>query len=126
MYLLYAYWNFETWKETVKCNFFDKNDLNTEPLKQLAKMDMEDKMQVGIRPEHLRLCSKEKALLQAKIDVVEDLGEYKLLYFMTDHGKEFTVKASHIKQVEENTPYFFTTDSQYLHYFDKETGQALW
>ncbi len=109
-----------------KMNFFEASDLDTKKLSKLDKTHAKrDDISIGIRPEHLRLCDKKDALLNAKIDVVEDLGEYKLLHFITDTGAEFVAKIHDFPAKNPKDSYSFTTDAPYLHYFNKADGTRL-
>ena len=109
-----------------KMNFFDAGDLDAKKLSKLDKTHINrDNMLIGIRPEHLRLCEKKDALLTAKIDVVEDLGEYKLLHFITDAGVEFVAKIHDFPVKSRKDSHCFTTDADYLHYFNKDDGVRL-
>ena len=82
-------------------------------------------MVVGIRPEHLKICTKAQSLLTAKIDVIEDLGEYGLLHLITDGGCEFSVKIPDMAHENINDLMYFTADKKYLHFFDKQTEQRI-
>ncbi len=108
-----------------KMNFFGSNDLNEAKLKTLASKNVNADMVLGIRPEHLKICPKANALLSAKIDVIEDLGEYGLLHLITDSGCEFSVKIPDMAHQNIDDAMNFTVDKKYLHFFDKQSEQRI-
>ncbi len=108
-----------------KMNFLTNADVNDAKLKTLAGKDIGADILVGIRPEHLKICTKAQSLLTAKIDVIEDLGEYGLLHLITDSGAEFSVKIPDMAHENINDLMSFTVDKKYLHFFDKQTEQRI-
>jgi len=66
-----------------KMNFFPTADLSNGKPGQT----------IGIRPEHLELCAPDDALVTGRLELVEKLGEYALVYLTTVGGTEFTAKS---------------------------------
>ena len=51
---------------------------------------------MGIRPEHLVRARGENAVVQGKLELVEQLGEYALVHLITSKGADFIVKMEHL------------------------------
>ena len=101
-----------------KMNFFRNSDIDGE-----ARMRFGHDMTLGVRPEHLRACARESALVSGTLELIEQFGEYALAHLVTDEGTEFTVKLDlppfdHVgKRMSFNTP------ARTMHTFDTKTGE---
>lgn len=79
---------------------------------------------IGIRPEHLSICSKEQALIAGRLELIEHLGDHVLAYFPDDNGA-FVVKLNHPGTHKYGDIIHFHADLDNLHYFDGLTGNRL-
>lgn len=100
-----------------KMNFFDASEVAQDEKGSRP-------VTVGIRPEHLTGCAKDKAMLTGNIELVEQLGEYALIHLTTDKGTEFTAK-SEKPPVKGTKQMHFTAKSGLIHRFDAESGVRL-
>ena len=75
-------------------NFFNVSDL-TEVGKAMLKPSADV---FGVRPEHLSVVDASDAIISARPDFVENLGEYALIYCKTDAGTEFIVKSTELQK----------------------------
>jgi alpha-glucoside transport system ATP-binding protein len=80
---------------------------------------------MGVRPEHLRLCEKEAALISGKLEVVEELGEYALIHFVTDDGRALVGKLEKRPQHKPGDTLYLSSDSAFVHLFDRASGLRL-
>ena len=80
---------------------------------------------VGMRPEHMQVTNQQDALITAKIELVEKLGEYALAYLTSEKGVAITAKLDKPpgENLEENL--YLTCDLSLLHIFDTESGKRL-
>ncbi len=76
----------------------------------------------GIRPEHLRECIPSEAIVQGKLELVEQLGEYALVHLLSPQGVEFIAKMEHPPKVAKGETIGFTADPKLVHKFDKQSG----
>ncbi|OUS36637.1 ABC transporter ATP-binding protein [Rhodobacterales bacterium 56_14_T64] len=104
-----------------KMNFFKPKDLAAGAQAQLSDQ-LTDEQFIGIRPEHLRNCELDKAVVCGKIELVEQLGEYALVHLTGDQGAEFIVKMEHAPAVGKGTMIGFDSKAELVHYFDTESG----
>lgn len=107
-----------------KMNFFDLKDLASNAQRQLPRA-VDDAQSIGIRPEHLRTCDLDQAVVCGRIELVEQLGEYVLVHLTGDQGTEFIVKMEHAPTVEKGSVLGFDAKPTVVHYFDKASGQRL-
>jgi multiple sugar transport system ATP-binding protein/alpha-glucoside transport system ATP-binding protein len=84
-----------------------------------------DAVDIGIRPEHLKQCTKEKALLSGKLDVLEQLGDHVLAHMVTEQGEEFIAKFETIGNVKHGEMLHFEAMASNIHFFDQKTGSRL-
>ncbi|MEL6947520.1 MAG: sn-glycerol-3-phosphate ABC transporter ATP-binding protein UgpC [Pseudomonadota bacterium] len=91
-------------------NFFE--DVPSEP----------DDVTIGLRPEHLRLCAKEDAIVGGKLELTEHLGEHVLVHLQQDDGKEFIAKTEQLPHAKRGEMLYFNTDAARVHRFNKATG----
>ncbi|MCU0831709.1 MAG: sn-glycerol-3-phosphate ABC transporter ATP-binding protein UgpC [Rhizobiaceae bacterium] len=80
---------------------------------------------LGVRPEDLRPADGKGALLTAKLDIVEKLGEVTLAYFANGEGEPLIAKMPGDVSLERGTEASFTADSAKLHLFTKDGGKAI-
>ncbi len=104
-----------------KMNFFDASDLLDTASKALGR-DVTAKLQVGLRPEHLEPTDGADALLQGKLELVENLGEYALVHLVTASGVEFIAKTEKPPQQAKGETINFGIKPELAHFFDKDTG----
>lgn len=76
----------------------------------------------GIRPEHLRECKPSEAIVQGKLELVEQLGEYALVHLLSPAGVEFIAKMEHPPTVAKGDTIPFNVDPKLIHKFDKSSG----
>ena len=105
---------------------------------------------IGIRPEHLYLGRNgQAAALDADVDLIEALGSDALVHFTIDassvhtegasaaeeigpSGSELAVSGEGVARVEPSLApavgdrVHFTLDAERLHFFDAESGEAIW
>ena len=104
-----------------KMNFFAAADLAPNAAKALGQ-SVTDTQQVGLRPEHLVETTDAKAVVQGKLDLVENLGEYALVHMITDTGVEFIAKTEKPPAVELGGILSFGIKPELAHYFDAKSG----
>ncbi len=104
-----------------KMNFFKQTDLVTAANKRLIK-PMSEKLKIGIRPENFIKCGTEAAIIQGRLDLVENLGEYALVHLVTETGVEFIAKMDSTPSVAKGAIMYFNFNANLAHYFDIKTG----
>lgn len=104
-----------------KMNFFKQTDLVTAANKRLMK-PMSEKLKIGIRPENFIKCGTEAAIIQGRLDLVENLGEYALVHLVTETGVEFIAKMDSTPSVAKGAIMYFNFNANLAHYFDIKTG----
>ena len=77
---------------------------------------------VGLRPEHLVPASGDNAVVEGRLDLVENLGEYALVHMVTASGVEFIAKTEKPPQAESGDTIAFTVKPELAHFFDISTG----
>jgi len=105
-----------------KMNFFSADALATgitNVAKGAAKTDI-----VGIRPEHLTVTTKGSAILSARLDLMENLGEIILAHLVASDGTEFIAKLDPETKVKVGDTVHFTADKARIHLFDSQTTAA--
>ena len=100
-----------------KMNFFRHSDVDEE---SRARFDRETTL--GVRPEHLRICTREPALVSGTLELIEQFGEYALAYLVTGEGTEFTVKLDLPPFDRVGKRMRFDTPAKTIHTFDTGTG----
>lgn len=106
-----------------KMNFLSRGALSASAAKAL-KIDKHAGI-IGIRPEHLKLSIKGKALFSAALELVEHLGEYALMHLVTDGGTEVIVKIDQPPAKDPGTVFHLTADANHIHLFDAKDGLRL-
>lgn len=80
---------------------------------------------VGIRPEHLRICNDGEAVIRAKLDLVEHLGEHVLAHMVCDDGTEFIAKAEKPPVIADGGYLSFTSVPENIHRFAESSGLKI-
>ena len=101
-----------------KMNFFRTSDVDAD---FRARPDRETTL--GVRPEHLRICAEEPALVSGRLELIEQFGEYALAHLITDNGTEFTVKLDRPPFDRVGKRMSFDTAPDSMHTFDTGTGE---
>ncbi|MEL7429085.1 MAG: sn-glycerol-3-phosphate ABC transporter ATP-binding protein UgpC [Pseudomonadota bacterium] len=78
---------------------------------------------VGIRPEHLQFASKSDAMISARLELIENLGESVLAHFVVDDGTEFIAKLAKVPDQGIGTLMHFKAEKDKIHLFDNATGK---
>ena len=82
--------------------------------------DLNQPVQLGVRPEHLSITEGEDYLVEAKVDIVEALGETTVVYFTPrTGGAAFIAKLPGIHKIARGTVLRLTAPVEKLHLFDK-------
>ena len=103
-----------------KMNFFRNPDIDAE-----ARVNSSHETTLGVRPEHLRVCAPEAALVSGKLELIEQFGEYVLVHMTTDGGTEFTVKLDLPPFDRIGKRMNFNTSAKTMHTFDTKTGERM-
>jgi len=104
-----------------KMNFFDGTDLTSAADKLLGRAVTAD-LQVGLRPEHLDMTTAAKAVVEGKLELVENLGEYALVHLLSREGVEFIAKTEKPPAAAKGEMISFGIKPELAHFFAKETG----
>jgi multiple sugar transport system ATP-binding protein/alpha-glucoside transport system ATP-binding protein len=105
-----------------KMNFFGQGDL-TDNAAKLLKREIAADEEVGLRPEHLEPTTGAKVVLEGRLELVENLGEYALVHMTTATGTEFIAKTEKPPTVAKGETLGFSIKPALAHYFNKGTGQ---
>jgi sn-glycerol 3-phosphate transport system ATP-binding protein len=84
----------------------------------------ETAIEVGIRPEDVRLLQNGTSAFQIDIDFIEELGATQLLHGRID-GAEFVVQAPTGQTTGETRQLSLGVDARNVHLFDPATGVRL-
>ena len=79
---------------------------------------------IGIRPEHLRVATKAKAVISAKLELIENLGENVLAHFVAKDGTEFIAKMETAPKEALGEIIHFDAETSRIHMFDGKTTAA--
>tara|TARA_R110002049_G_scaffold41901_11_gene125561 strand:- start:290 stop:1324 length:1035 start_codon:yes stop_codon:yes gene_type:complete len=104
-----------------KMNFFKAGDLSANAGKVLGS-DVAVTQQVGLRPENMVECKPADAVVEGRLELVENLGEYALVHLITASGVEFIAKTEKPPAAQKGETIGFTIKPELAHYFDIETG----
>ncbi|WP_420012578.1 ABC transporter ATP-binding protein [Tateyamaria sp.] len=104
-----------------KMNFFGAADLAPTAATTLGRA-ISDKDNVGLRPEHLVPTDGAGAVVEGRLELVENQGEYALVHLITATGVEFIAKTEKPPQQEKGSTIGFGIKPELVHVFDKETG----
>ena len=100
----------------------------TVPVDPTAERKMNGRITVGVRPENWRIVSEGQGGLPVKVTVIEELGADSYVYGTCDvEGvpSNIIVRASGRQYPRKGEMLYVTTDPQYVHVFDTETGERL-
>jgi ABC-type sugar transport system ATPase subunit len=104
-----------------KMNFFSATDLSPNATKVLGN-EVPATQEVGLRPENMIETTADKAVVEGRLELVENLGEYALVHLITASGIEFIAKTEKPPKAAKGETIGFTIKPELAHYFDKETG----
>ena len=104
-----------------KMNFFTQTDLTSNSASQLGK-NLSADMQVGLRPEHLVITDASNAVVEGKMELVENLGEYALVHLVTATNVEFIAKTERPPEVPKGSTISFGIKPELAHFFDAQSG----
>ena len=107
-----------------KMNFFEAGDVEPNAGK-IVKKSLGDDIQIGIRPEHLQVTTKAKAVVSGTLELVENLGELALVHLLTASGVSFIAKMEKPPKTKKGDVIYFTCEPSLVHVFSKQTGQSL-
>ncbi|HTN61699.1 MAG TPA: TOBE domain-containing protein, partial [Devosia sp.] len=79
---------------------------------------------LGVRPENLKLCPPEQALVTGKVDLVEHLGEVTILYLDIGADQPILAKFEKTQAFTKGDSLSLTAEAADLHAFDT-AGSAL-
>jgi len=105
-------------------NFFLSDDL-APAAESLLGRKIDNTMQVGLRPEHLLVSDRENAVVEGRLDLVENLGEVALVHLRTASNVEFIAKTEEPPEVSKGSVISFGIKNHSAHYFDAKTGMRL-
>ncbi|MBB5720579.1 multiple sugar transport system ATP-binding protein/alpha-glucoside transport system ATP-binding protein [Loktanella ponticola] len=106
-----------------KMNFFDADELTAEAAGVLGRV-ADANVQIGLRPEHM-IPTATGAVVEGKLELVENLGEYALVHLITAKGTEFIAKTEKPPSQAKGEMIGFTIKPELAHAFDKTTGLRL-
>lgn len=104
-----------------KMNFFKAGDLSPNAGKVLGS-EVAATQQVGLRPENMVVCKAADAVIEGRLELVENLGEYALVHLISTSGVEFIAKTEKPPAAQKGETIGFTIKPELAHYFDIETG----
>ena len=99
-------------------NLFRRSDVDTG-----SQAPFSHETTLGVRPEHLRVCDRESALVSGKLELIEQFGEYALVHLVTGGGTEFTVKLDLPPFDCIGKRMSFNASPESMHTFDTKTGK---
>jgi len=79
----------------------------------------------GVRPEHFNVVDKADAILSARPNFVENLGEYALIYCKTEAGSEFIVKSTELQKFAKGELVHLGADAEKTYCFDGTTQSRV-
>ena len=104
-----------------KMNFFAETDLAMGAANLLGRT-VTAQEHVGLRPEHLVPVDGTSAVVEGRLELVENLGEYALVHLITAAGTEFIAKTEKPPTVAKGETIGFSIQPELAHFFDKESG----
>ena len=102
-----------------KMNFFSSKAL-AKSITSLAHSAADSDI-IGIRPEHLRITNKEDAILSARLELLENLGENVLAHFVSQDGTALIAKLDTLPKEKIGETMHFTVNKDLIHLFDNKT-----
>ena len=103
-----------------KMNFFRDSDVDAG-----SRARFSHETTLGVRPEHLRICAEEPALVSGRLELIEQFGEYALAHLITDEGTEFTVKLDRPPFDRVGKRMSFDAPAESMHAFDTKTEERI-
>jgi sn-glycerol 3-phosphate transport system ATP-binding protein len=94
------------------------------PLGLAGLDDLPDRLVLGVRPEHLRICPEAEALLLLEVNVVENLGADSFAYCALD-GQPVVVRLPGGHQAAAGGRLAVDAARENLHFFLTETGKRM-
>ena len=82
-----------------------------------------DGLLLGVRPEHLEVCTDGTGLVGGRLELIEQLGEYAIAHLTTDSGSEFTAKLQLPPTDLVGKRMEFSAAAERLHWFDRDSGE---
>jgi multiple sugar transport system ATP-binding protein len=82
------------------------------------------RVQIGLRPEHLRITNETEGLLRARLELITPLGNEALIYLDVD-GHQMLAKSRAFKRLEEKQVVGIDFNPQHLFVFRKQDGLRL-
>ncbi|WP_390914668.1 sn-glycerol-3-phosphate ABC transporter ATP-binding protein UgpC [Pseudosulfitobacter sp. SM2401] len=107
-----------------KMNFFSADDLSPNAGETLGR-ELPTTEQVGLRPEHLVVTDTANAVVEGRLDLIENLGEYALVHLISSTGVEFIAKTEKPPEAEKGETIGFTIKPELAHYFGAESGLRI-
>jgi ABC-type sugar transport system ATPase subunit len=110
---------------TPPMNLLD-GDILKNARRALVIPDIEDltRVQLGLRPEHVRITTADAGLLQARLELVTSLGSETLLYLDLE-GRQVLAKSTVPVDFNEKQSVGIDFDADNLFLFDKEKGTLV-
>jgi ABC-type sugar transport system ATPase subunit len=104
-----------------KMNFFSAADLSPSAAGLLGR-EVAASEQVGLRPEHLMVTQAADSVVQGRLELVENLGEYALVHLVSGQGVEFIAKTEKPPAAAKGDTISFTIKPELAHFFDTDSG----
>ncbi len=104
-----------------KMNFFGADELSASASTVLGR-EVAATEQVGFRPEHLTVGSESNAVIEGRMELIENLGEYALVHLISPAGTEFIAKTEKPPAGAKGSTIHFSIKPELAHYFDRESG----
>lgn len=104
-------------------NFFQPCDLMVSMRDRVHLLD--ESFCIGIRPENLKPCDKDDAIVGGHFELLEQLGEYVLLHMICESGKDYIVKAEKSVDLEKGAQLYFSAAIENLHFFCQDTQTRI-
>ncbi len=103
-----------------KMNFFEPDSLAKPHLKVSSPGAT-----LGIRPEHLQPADTGQALIEGRLELVEELGEYVLVHLIGEKGNDFVAKLESKPNAAPGETLGFVAESRRMHFFDHDSGRRV-
>lgn len=107
-----------------KMNFFTAADMTDTAALHLGR-NVTPSEHAGLRPEHLVPVTGDAAVVEGRLELVENLGEYALVHLITKTGVEFIAKTEKPPLAAKGETIGFGIRPELAHFFDRETGARL-
>jgi ABC-type sugar transport system ATPase subunit len=107
-----------------KMNFFGLDDLVAGGAGRLPRAASPQHI-IGLRPESLIMAGSDTAVVQGRLDLVENLGEYALVHLITQTGVEFIAKTETPPKAAKGDILGFAAKAGALHLFDRASGARV-